>query len=328
MAGVSIATVSNVVNGNYRKVSEKKRQEIEKIIRDSGYKPNAIARSLAKNESRIIGLVVPYIGPDEDFTANPYHAQIIAALEKNVRNRDYYLMIRCVNLGREVIPLLSSWNVDGAFFLGVMEKEVREITRALDVPVVFVDTYTRDKSIVNIGIDDYRGGSLLAGYLTDKGHKKIALAIPDFQGKGVIRERYNGFCDALKEAGCDFNDEDIFRTDTLYKPAIDVAGDIVSSKRGYTAIATMSDIVALGIMEGLRQHGMTVPEDMSVMGFDNLPQTNLISPRLTTIAQDIAEKAGAASKAMFDMIMNKENMTMDLHLPVQVMEGESVRSLL
>ncbi len=81
LAGVSIATVSNVINGNHQKVSVETRKKIEKIIKENGYKPNAMARSLAKNESRIIGLVVPYIGPEEDFLENPYNAHMLAALE-------------------------------------------------------------------------------------------------------------------------------------------------------------------------------------------------------------------------------------------------------
>ena len=89
LAGVSTATVSNVINGNYHKVSEDTRRKVEKIIKDSNYKPNAVARSLAKKESRLIGVVLPYIGKDEDFFSNPYNAHMIAALERLVRNHDY-----------------------------------------------------------------------------------------------------------------------------------------------------------------------------------------------------------------------------------------------
>ncbi len=327
MADVSIATVSNVVNGNFQKVSPEKRKKIEKIIEESGYKPNAMARSLAKKESRIIGLVVPYIGPSEDFLENPYYAQMIAALERDVRSRDYYLMLRCVGHCREVIPLLSSWNVDGAFFLGVMEKEVKDIITALDVPVVFIDTYTKEKNIVNIGLDDYRGGYLSARFLAGKGHKKIALATPDYKEKGVINERYKGFTDACREAGIELGEEDIFRTDTVYQNAINVGQDIVFSGRGYTAVATMSDIVAFGVIEGLRQCGVSVPDDMSVMGFDNLPQTSYMTPKLTTIAQNFNEKAGAASDAMFGMLEGKKDMEKDVKLPIKVVERQSVKAL-
>ena len=140
-AGVSTATVSNVINGNDHKVSEETRKKVNEIIKETNYKPNAIARSLAKKESRIIGLVVPYLGKNEDFFTNPYNAHIIAAIERCVRNEDYYLMMRCVHDPKEIVPLLSSWNVDGAFFLGIFTQEVKAIKKMIDAPVVFIDTY-------------------------------------------------------------------------------------------------------------------------------------------------------------------------------------------
>ena len=327
MAGVSSATVSNVLNGNYQKVSEETRKRIESIIQETEYKPNAVARSLAKRESRMIALVVPYIGKEEDFLANPYYAHMIAALEQYVRNRDYYLMLRCVGHCRDVVPLLSSWNVDGAFFLGVMEKEVREIRTNLQVPIVFIDTYAEEGNIVNVGLDDYRGGYLSARYLVGKGHRKIALAAPDHEEYGVVRERYRGFTDACREAGVELADEDIFYVDTMYQSAVKVGQDIVFAGRGYTAVATMSDIVAFGIMEGMRQCGVSTPEDISVMGFDNLPESEYMTPKLTTIAQDFREKANAAGACLFRMLEGEKDYTADLHLPIRVVERQSVKNV-
>ena len=208
LAGVSTATVSNVLNGNTSKVSAVTKERIEKIIKEVDYKPNAMARSLAKKESRMIGLVVPYIGPDEDFFMNPYYARMVAALERYVRSKEYYLMLRCVPDCRQVIPQLSSWNVDGVFFLGVVESDVKEIISALDAPVVFLDTYTKEKGIVNVGLDDYKGGYLSARYLIGKGHRKIALACPDYKGPGVVRERYLGFMKACEEANIEFTEDE------------------------------------------------------------------------------------------------------------------------
>ena len=203
-AGVSTATVSNVLNGNYGKVSQATRQKVEEIIKATGYKPNVIARSLARKESRLIGVVVPYMAPDEDFFANPYNAHILASLEKYIRGKDYYLMLRCVGDPRDIVTMLSSWNVDGAVFLGIYKDEVREIRELIDMPVVFLDTYAPDEKIVNVGIEDYRGGYLSARYLIGKGHDKLALVTPEITSEGVIKERYRGFSDACREAGIPF----------------------------------------------------------------------------------------------------------------------------
>lgn len=327
LAGVSTATVSNVLNGNTGKVSAETKERIEKIIKEVDYKPNAMARSLAKKESKIIGLVVPYIGPDEDFFMNPYYARVVAALERFVRSKDYYLMLRCVPDCRSVIPQLSSWNVDGAFFLGVLEQDVHEIVSALDAPAVFLDTYTDEQNIVNIGLDDYKGGYLSARYLIGKGHKKIALACPDYEEKCVVRQRYLGFVKACQEAGIPFSEQDVYKTDTIYQSAINIGHDLAFSNNGYTAVATMSDIVAFGLIEGLKQCGLNVPEDMSVIGFDNLAEGEYVSPKLTTISQDFNEKANAAGVGMFEILEGNKEYTADIHLPVQIIERQTVKEV-
>ncbi len=327
MAGVSTATVSNVLNGNNSKVSQETREKIEKIIKEVDYKPNAMARSLAKKESRILGLVVPYIGPEDDFLMNPYYARMVAAIERFVRGRDYYLMLRCVPDCRAVIPLLSSWNVDGAFFLGVMEKDVAEIQEALGSPVVFLDTYSDIKDTVNVGLDDYRGGYLSARYLAGKGHRDIALVCPDFHNPGVVRERYLGFTAALEELGIDFTEEDVFKVDTVYQSAISVGLDVMLAKKKYTAVATMSDVVAFGVMEGIKQCGLKVPEDISVVGFDNLPECEFMTPKLTTISQNFSMKAKEAVDGMFKILEGEKDYVADVHLPVQLIERQSVRDI-
>ncbi len=329
LAGVSTATVSNVLNGNFHKVSEETRQKVEQIIKESNYKPNVMARSLAKKESHLIGVVVPYLGKDEDFFTNPYNAHIIAALERYVRRHDYYVMLRCVGDPREIIPLLSSWTVDGAFFLGVYKDEVREIRQTIDIPMVFIDTYAPGEPIVNVGIEDYRGGYLSAKYLIGKGHKKIALVIPKADGDGVVRERQQGFIDAINESGLEFKPEkDIYNCDSSYRSAVEIGQDIVFSNNGYTAVSTMSDIVAFGVIEGLQQCGIRVPFDISVVGFDNLPDCDFMTPKLTSVAQDFEWKAEKAGEYLFRMIGGEKDLCVDERQPIRVMERQSVRNLL
>ncbi|WP_029232914.1 LacI family DNA-binding transcriptional regulator [Butyrivibrio sp. VCB2006] len=327
-AGVSTATVSNVLNGKLSKVSDETKAKIDSIIKETGYKPNVMARSLVKKESRLIGVVVPYLGKDETFFTNPYNAHIIAALERYIRGNDYYLMLRCVGDPREIVPLLSSWNVDGAFFLGIYKDEVPEIKSQIDMPIVFLDTYAPGEEIVNIGIEDYRGGYLSARYLISKGHNKLALVTPDITSEGVIKERYKGFSDACKEAGVPFKKGNIYYTESTYSSAVQVGQDIAFGGGDYTAVACMSDIVAFGVIEGLKQCGLRVPYDMSVVGFDNLPDCEFMSPKLTSVAQDFEWKARKASEYLFKMIEEKSNLVVDERQPIRVMERQSVKNLL
>ena len=324
LAGVSTATVSNVVNGNFGKVSEETRKRVETIIRENDYRPSLMARSLARKQSQIIGLVLPYIEPDQDLLTSLYYAYIVAALERVVRNEDYYLMLRCVGEVREIIPYLRAWNVDGAFFVGVFEEEAEKIREQFDAPAVFLDTYAEKGNIVNVGIDDYRGGYLSARYLLGRGHRQIALATPDYTKPGVIRERFRGFSDACREAGAPFSEKDVFLTETHYQSGISAAQDIVFSGRGYTAAAAMADVVAIGMLEGLRQCGLSLPQDLSVIGFDNVPECAFVTPRLTTIEQDVKAKAERAGEYIFRMIRGEKDLTADLRLPIRIVERDSV----
>ena len=236
-------------------------------------------------------------------------------------------MLRCVTEVREILPLLSAWNVDGAFFLGVFESDVRYVLEGFSSPAVFIDTYTSDGNIVNVGIDDYKGGYLSAKYLISKGHQKIALASPEYKLPGVINERYNGFVDACREAGLSFHDDDIIKVNSIYPDAISAGQDMALSGNGHTAVAAMSDIVAIGLSEGLRQCGVRVPEDVSVIGFDNIPEGELVYPKLTTIEQDFRAKAVRAGDYLFRMINGESDLKVNERLPIRINERQSVRNI-
>lgn len=326
-AGVSTATVSNVINGNFHKVSQATIEKVQKVIEEMGYSPSATARSLASRESRIIGVVIPNLGKDQAFSINAYTNQAIARLEQYVRNEGYHLMIRSVEQCKEIVPIFSAWNVDGVVFLGAFHEEVEEITKLLKVPTVFVDSYARDLEIANVGINDYKGGFLMARYLLGKGHRKIALVSPDVNSPGVIQARYRGFCDAMKAQGIDFPDSHIFNAETNAASGAKAGTEIALSGQGFTAVATMSDMAAIGVMSGLRTCGLSIPEDVSVIGFDNLEAGKYVYPSLTTIAQNIAEKCDAVGDILFDMIKNKKKIVVNKTLDVELLERQSVKTL-
>lgn len=326
-AGVSTATVSNVINGNHHKVSQATIEKVQKIIEEMGYSPSATARSLASKESRIIGVVIPNLGKDQVFSINAYTSQAIARLEKYVRNKGYYLMIRSVEQCKEIVPIFSGWNVDGVILLGAFHEEVAEIEKLLKVPTVYTDTYAKDLPIANVGIDDYKGGMLMGRYLLGKGHTKIALVTPDVNSPGVIQQRYRGFCDALKSRGLEMSDACIFVAETNADSGCQAGQKIALADQGFTAVATMSDMAAIGVMSGLRMYGLRVPEDVSVMGFDNLRAGMFVHPPLTTIAQDIAKKCDTVGDILFDMIENKKTIVVNKTLDVELVERQSVKNI-
>lgn len=326
-AGVSTATVSNVINGNYNRVSQATVDKVRKIIEEMDYSPNAVARSLASKESKIIGVVIANLNMEQAFSINAYTNQVVAQLEKYVRNKGYYLMVRCVERCTEIVPILSSWNADGAIFLGAFPEEVEELEKLLKIPTVYMDAHSPDLDIANVGIDDYKGGFLMGRYLLAKGHRKIALVTPKVDSPGVIQTRYHGFYDALKEAGLEFLPEDIFETATDAAHGAQSGVNIALSGKGYTAAAVMSDISALGVISGLRTGGLRVPEDVSVIGFDNLEAAKFTCPPLTTIAQNIDQKCDTAGDLLFQMIESKKKLSVNKVLDIELVERQSVRTI-
>jgi len=326
-AGVSTATVSNVVNGNYHKVSEKTRIKVQKIIEENDYKPNAMAKGLASKESKIIGLVIPNVGDNGNFAENTYDVEMVALLENYIRKQGYYLMLRCVDRYRESIPLFSSWNVDGMIFFGTFKSEVEDIKKDLHVPAVFFDTYPEELKIANVGIDDYQAGFLSARYLLGKGHRNIAFVGPSHVIPGVIQERFHGFLDACSQQGVEILKENIFEVDTSFANGVTVGQRIATSGKNITAVSVMTDAVALGVIEGLRLCGVSVPDDISIIGFDNLPEGNVSSPKLTTISQHPEQKVKEAGDILFQMIREDKQIVIDKKINVEIIERQSVKEL-
>lgn len=326
-AGVSTATVSNVINGKYHKVSKETIAKVQEIIEQNDYKPNATARSLASKESKIIGVVIPNLAPDETFSVSPYNAQILSLLENYIRNQGYYLMMRCVGSCEEIVPLFSTWNVDGMILLGVFKWEVEGIKKRLNVPTVYIDTYAEEYNIANVGIDDYKGGYLLAKYLLGKGHRDIAFVGPNVNSPGVIQERYRGLCDACEECGIEITEDHIFEAFTTYQHGVMAGNKIACAGIPFTAVASMSDILAFGVMEGLRLCGKKVPDDISVIGFDNLPECSYSTPKLTSISQNLPQKALLVGECLFRMIREKESISVNEKVDVEIIERQSVKDI-
>lgn len=326
-AGVSSVTVSNVINGNLKKVSAETEARVRKLIEKYDYKPNATARSLAKKESKIIAVIVPNIGKDQNFLQSPYNAELLGVLEKEIRKRGYYMMVRCVSSCMEIISLFSTWNVDGVIIVGAFSNEAKEIQKEMKLPMIFIDTYCQDALVANVGANDYKGGYLAMKYLMDRGHIKVSFAGPSVSSQGVIQERFKGIQDALIEKNMELKKENIYFANTTYEEGINVGKQIAFSGQDVTAVISMSDILALGIMEGLRLSGKVVPEDISVIGYDNLSECRYSSPQLTTVSQSIIQKAELTSKYLFKMITDKENIVVKKMVDVEIIERQSVKNI-
>jgi len=329
-AGVSTATVSNVINGNVARVSRENAARIKKIIKKKQYVPNSSARTLAAKSSRIIaGVIIG--GRGVNMLKDSYNAEFFGELVCAVQERGYYLMIRYENSYEELLQSLRSWNIDGAVFVGTPDAYIKKIREDIQIPLIFTDSYTNQKKINNVSINDFKGGLLAAEHFLRKGHTQLGFAGYGFekQEKNVVTERLAGFLSALGERGIKVQKKRLFfvadgnSMDDVQK----ITTRLKTEKGGITGLFVSADKLAITLMEALAEHGLRVPADISIIGYDDLAFASTMSPNLTTIRQDISKKAQIAIDMLFSQIEEKNISTLSTVLDVTLVERDSVRQI-
>jgi LacI family transcriptional regulator len=323
-AGVSMMTVSNVINGNRARVSPETIERVQRIVTERGYVPSASARSLAARSSRLIGLLVP--AADEDsLTISPHTVAIIGQIERELRKRGYHLLLRGIAHPDEVTEALKSWSLDGAVLVGFLDEELDRLTRGTvgSVRVLAVDSYSRNRLTTGVHADDFTGGRLAARHLLDLGHRRILFAGPAFSDVGVVHQRFEGFRQAFTDSREKWDKRLIETVNTTHADGLDLGRRLLSAHPSATAVFATADILAVGIMEGLSDSGATVPGDVSVIGFDNLDICAYVTPKLTTIAQDIAGKAATAVQMLISSIEGRKHPKSPITLEVRLVERAS-----
>ncbi len=325
--GVSYTTVSNVLNGKNSRVSQATIDKINRTIDELGYVPNMSARSLVSNSSKVIGVINHVVtNKDVNFMEDPFHSVFVGSIEHNLREKGYFLMLRTVESVQDLEYFLRNWNVDGLIFIGMFEDEFFESVYKLKIPLVLIDSYISRPNICCIGLDDYAGGYSAAQYLIDKGHTKIAFASPPIRYTGVVSERFSGFRKALEDNNIEFDESLLFENEFDVEATIHL-GKTLATRKDFTAIFATADILAAGIITGLRKEGVRVPEDVSIIGFDNITLGNLIVPTLTTVNQNALLKGKIAADNIVEIIETKEVKTPSTILPTNIVERESVKTI-
>ncbi len=243
-AGVSVMTVSNVVNGKSARVSQATIERVTRIVERRGYVPNAPARSLAAQQSHVIGVLVP-VGEGDSLLMSPHHTAVIGGVERQLRKHGYHLLLRGIADPAEVGDAVRGWSLDGAILLGFLDEEVDGIT--IDgVPMVAIDSYSSNPRTIGVRSDDVAGGLAAGRYLIEHGHRNVAFAAPHFTDVGVVRRRYDGFRRAFEEAGLDFEETRILEVPTTYEDGRRLAARLRAEHPEVTAVFATADILAIG----------------------------------------------------------------------------------
>lgn len=325
--GVSATTVSNVIHGKSNRVSAETIQNINDAIKRLGYVPNMSARALVSNSSKVIGFINHVITDENaNFMEDPFHSSSIGAIENILRENGYYLMLRTVKTAEELVAFLQNWNVDGLFFTGVFKDKFFESIDGLNIPVVLIDSYVHPPHICNVGLEDFTGSYHATCHLIEKGHRNIAFASPSIKDGGVLQERFLGYKAALAEHGIPFHKEYVFQQEMDIVSCALVSDEIMKFPE-ITGLVVTADIMAAGIIRGLHSHGKRVPDDISVVGFDDINIAQLITPALTTIHQDMNLKGRLAVEYMLQLLAGKHPESTSITLPTRLVIRDSVKEL-
>ena len=295
LAGVSVSTVSRTISGNAY-VEEEKRQKVMRAITTLNYKPNQMARGLRAGKTYTLALMIPDIN-------SLYYPMIMRSIEQEVSKKDYALIL-CNNsenleVEKKNLEMLMQRKVDGIFCMSVSDDIKHLITASHEVPVVLLNRDFED--ICCVSYDNEDGAYKMVKYLLEQGHRKIAGVFGDFRIQRY-RTRYDGCKRAMEEYGIpDYKKYfiyDVTTTDEAYLRTM----DMLERKDKPTAFFASLDIVAIGIYSAVYKSGLSIPRDISVVGYDNIDISNYLTPPLTTYNASTGKMAQEAVRCMFKLM--------------------------
>ncbi|WP_336787251.1 LacI family DNA-binding transcriptional regulator [Paenibacillus sp. MMO-177] len=293
-AGVSIATVSNAINGKGN-VSKKRREQIFKIMEQMNYQPNVNASALMGKKTYTLGLLIPDI-------SNPFFSEIARAIEDQAHQLGYsVIMCSTDNKDERVeryIALLEQKNVDGILIgTGVDNLEILINLQARKIPIVMISREAASLEVDTVVADDYVGGLMAAQHLAEMGHTRIAILSEQLKVSSA-RERIRGFKQGLQDRQIPFDDRNLVICDYMVEEGRRGAGELLDREDRPTALFCCNDVLAIGAMQEARSLGIKVPEELSIVGFDDTILAAVVDPPLTTVAQPIASMAKQAFQLM------------------------------
>lgn len=322
--GLSTATVSKVIHGKTGKISDETVKRVQQELERSGYIPNMAGILLARNNSRIIGVVVnDNVKYEGRVLEDGFVMSSLNALSREVNEKGYFLMIKTTSDIRQIPVFASMWNMDGLILMGFCEADYEALRNQMRISFVVYDGYFEKCSrIVNLVIHHYEGGYQAGKYFRELGHRK-ALCIAD-NFVCMDKERIEGFCKA-------FGPGEVLRWQ-IPKTEKERMGFYQENFRklfedGVTAVFAVSDFYALEFMRFLQGKGVRIPEDIQIIGFDDNLASIESCPALTTIHQDAALRAKTAIECIEAMRDGLDCAT-EILLPVELVKRESTEALL
>ena len=321
-----MTTVSRVLSGQSEKyrISESTQKKVIKEAQRCHYSPNIIARNLRTNRTNTIGLLLPSV-------ANPYFADLSSIIISEASRSGYTTIVADSRENEDNqkanIAMLVSRRVDGiiAAPCGDDPELLEEINRTT-MPVMLVDRPLKDSLLPHVTTNNYTGGFDATNVLIRNGHKRIAC-IQGAQTSVPNMKRVNGYINAMRRVGLEDNAIVVGNEFSLHNGYLETKKLINSSKRP-TAIFTLSNTIALGSIKALREAGLSIPKDISLIAFDNNIYMDYFVPPITRISQPVKEMAKLAVKLLFESIESGKRLSTQIELAPELISRDSVMNLL
>lgn len=320
-AKVSIATVSRVVNDSSHKVSKATRERVLAAIKELDYRPNALAKGLLMKRTMTIGIIIPDI-------SNPYYAEIVRGIQDVADEAGYAVTLQNTDKRQDGIVrsvyLLREKAADGIIFSGgiINGPETLSLLKELKERVVVIGRHRLDFPAVVV--DNTGGARQAVEHLLGLGHRRIAfLGGPD--GSTTALDRLRGYREALAGAGVAFDERLVRKGDWTPESGYLAAGELLKRRRPPTAIAAANDQMAFGVVKAAKEKGLSLPDDLAVTGFDNIPLSSYFDPPLTTIQIPMHDLGAAAMQTLIGLLSGggRERLTV---FPTQlIVRGSTVK---
>ena len=320
--GLSTATVSNVIHGKTKKISEETVKRVQELLEKRGYIPSMAAVLLAQNDSRIIGVAINnHPKYERRVLEDPFVSSSLNALANEIENAGYFMMVKPTAECNDIIRYASMWNMEGLILIGFCESDYQMLRDNMRIPFVVYDGYFEENQrICNLFVDNYGGGYEMGNYLYRMGHRNVLCIADNYSC--MDKERIVGCQAGMRGGKAGFLQIPMLKAERMrfYERHLE---EILTY---HTAVFAASDKYAIELMLFLQQRKICVPEELSVAGFDNIPMCENVFPGLTTIGQDVEDRARRALAALKDLKEGHCEEPFQI-LPVQLVIRGSVKQI-
>lgn len=323
-AGVSIATVSFVINDS-KPISEETKNRVLKAIKSLNYHPSKSAVNLVSGKTGNIGFILT---DDHFLRTEPFYTTIFLGTEFEARSEGYYILLTSIKPGfseKDLLPrFILSKSVDGIIIAGKIPHTLIERISAYKLPTVFIDYIPPSNSYPLVLIDNIQGALLATNHLINLGHTNIAFIGGDIEHPS-LSDRLSGYKQALENANITVKNN-LMVTDAKYpdrQSGFNSAKKLFSKNKNVTAVFAANDAMAIGVLQYLKDHEYKVPQDVSLVGFDDVEADLMVRPPLTTIRVPKIEMGVEALKLIVNTLKNKKSLPKKVLVPVELIVRES-----